>query len=124
MVGAEQAFLSRANIAEDKRVPHSVIVDEFPLFAAASGESFSIMLEQVRKYKGTLYLANQSLSQISKELAGSLQNAITIMFRLGFEDAHHFAPRVMKHDPYKVKHQVSRSIFEPEYSHHLYFTDA
>ncbi len=124
MVNFEQAFLSRADISEDRRIPHAVIVDEFPLFSAASGESFSIMLEQVRKYKGTLYLANQSLSQISKELAGSLQNAITIIFRLGFEDAQHFAPRVMKHDPYKVKHQVSRWPWEIEYSHPLYFTEA
>lgn len=124
MVNFEQAFLSRATLPEDKRLPHAIVVDEFPLFATESGESFSVMLEQVRKYKGTLYLAHQSLSQLSTELAGSLQNALSIIFRLGFADAQQVAPRLTKHNPYRVKHQIPRSLFAPETSHPLYFTEA
>jgi hypothetical protein len=86
MVGVEQAFLSRVNMPAEKRTPYHVIVDEFPLFSA-SADSFSVVLEQVRKYKGTLYLAHQTTSQLSKSMTGSLQNAISILFKLGYEDS-------------------------------------
>lgn len=95
MVGVEQAFLSRANMPAEKRTPYHVIVDEFPLFSA-SEESFSVVLEQVRKYKGTLYLAHQTTSQLSKGVTGSLQNAISILFKLGFEDSSWAAQRFVR----------------------------
>lgn len=86
MVGYEQAFLSRALRSLDRRIQHCLIVDEFPLFSA-SGDSFSVILEQVRKYAGTLYLAHQTQSQLSKGIAGSLQNAIHIIMKAGVEDS-------------------------------------
>jgi len=95
MVGIEQAFLSRANIPDAKRTPMHVFVDEFPLFSA-SEDSFSVILEQVRKYKGTLYLAHQTTSQLSKGTTGSLQNAISILFRLGHEDSPWAAGRFVR----------------------------
>ncbi len=95
MVGLEQAFLSRANVSPDRRFPYHVIVDEFPLFAA-SGDSFSIILEQVRKYKGTLYLANQTYSQLSKGLVGSLQNALPIIMKAGTDDSSALASRFFR----------------------------
>jgi hypothetical protein len=95
MVGLEQAFLSRANMEAYKRTPYHVIVDEFPLFCA-SEDSFSVVLEQVRKYKGTLYLAHQTTSQLSKGMTGSLQNAISILFQLGYEDSTWAAQRFVR----------------------------
>lgn len=95
MVGIEQAFLSRANIPDAKRTPMHVFVDEFPLFSA-SEDSFSVVLEQVRKYKGTLYLAHQTTSQLSRGMTGSLQNAISILFKLGYEDSTWAAGRFVR----------------------------
>jgi len=95
MVGLEQAFLSRANMEAYKRTPYHVIVDEFPLFCA-SEDSFSVVLEQVRKYKGTLYLAHQTTSQLSKGMTGSLQNALSILFKLGYEDSTWAAQRFVR----------------------------
>jgi len=86
MVGLEQAFLSRANIPAEKRTPYHVIVDEFPLFCA-SENSFAVVMEQCRKYGGVLYLSHQTTSQLSKGITGSLQNAISILFKLGYEDS-------------------------------------
>src|SRR5205085_3983714 len=82
----EQAFLSRATVSPDKRLPHHVIVDEFQLLSA-SGDSFSTILEQVRKYSGTLILAHQTQSQLTNDITGSLQNAIHIVMKAGVEDS-------------------------------------
>lgn len=98
MVGLEQAFLSRATLSPHKRFPYHVLVDEFPLFVA-SGDSFSILLEQVRKYAGSLILANQTYSQLSKELLGSLQNAIPILMKAGSDDSSALANRFYRSLP-------------------------
>ncbi len=95
MVGLEQAFLSRATIPPENRTPYHVIVDEFPLFTV-SDNSFSVILEQVRKYGGTLYLAHQTTSQLGKGMTGSLQNAISILFKLGYEDSTWAAQRFVR----------------------------
>src|SRR5256714_2438544 len=94
-VGLEQAFLSRATQPVEKRTPYHVIIDEFPLFSV-SDNSFSVILEQVRKYGGTLYLAHQTTSQLSKSMTGSLQNAISILFKLGYEDSTWAAQRFVR----------------------------
>ncbi len=108
MVGVEQAFLSRANMPAEKRTPYHVIVDEFPLFSA-SEESFSVVLEQVRKYKGTLYLAHQTTSQLSKGITGSLQNALSMLFKLGYEDSTWAAQRFVRKQ--EVKEQGFLDLF-------------
>lgn len=87
LVNIEQAFLSRADIDPALRKPAHVIIDEFPVFSTHSEQSFSVILEQVRKYKGTLYLAHQTQSQLSSGMAGSLQNAISINMRSGYSDS-------------------------------------
>jgi type IV secretory pathway TraG/TraD family ATPase VirD4 len=51
-------------MSPEKRIPFQIIVDEFPMFSV-SDDSFTNMLEQVRKYKGMLYLAYQTTSQLS-----------------------------------------------------------
>lgn len=87
MVNIEQAFLSRADLDPKLRRPAHVIIDEFPVFSSHSEQSFSVILEQVRKYKGTLYLAHQTQSQLSSGMAGSLQNAVSINMRSGYSDS-------------------------------------
>src|SRR5260370_40708914 len=79
----------------EKRKPTHIICDEFRL-CSASEDSFSIVLEQVRKYGGTLYLAHQTTSQLSKGMTGSLQNAISILFKLGYEDSTWAAQRFVR----------------------------
>jgi hypothetical protein len=122
MVNLEQAFQARAYMPEGDRRPHFVIVDEAPLFISESGESYAIFLDQVRKYKGTLILAAQAVSQ-TKALAGSLQNALTILFRVGYDDAQYFAQRFAEHDPYRIKHEVPRFPWEVETTHPVYFRE-
>src|SRR5260370_20159260 len=53
LVNIEQAFLSRADIDPNARKPAHVITDEFVVFSNHNDQSFSVILEQVRKYKGT-----------------------------------------------------------------------
>ena len=106
MVGYEQAFLNRASLSPDRRLPHHLICDEFSLFSA-SGDSFSVILEQVRKYAGTLYLAHQTQSQLSKGIAGSLQNAIHIIMKAGVEDSSALVSRF-----YRPVIEESPSIFD------------
>lgn len=96
MAGIEQAFLSRADMPPEKRIPSHIIVDEFPMFSA-SDDSFTNMLEQVRKYKGTLYLAYQTTSQLSTAVAGSLQNATGIILKAGYEDSTWLSQRFVYH---------------------------
>lgn len=87
LVNIEQAFLSRADIDPAHRKPAHVFIDEFPVFSSHSEQSFSVILEQVRKYKGTLYLAHQTQSQLSSGMAGSLQNAVSINMKAGYTDS-------------------------------------
>ncbi|MGH2495785.1 MAG: helicase HerA domain-containing protein [Ktedonobacteraceae bacterium] len=91
MVGYEQAFLSRASLAPDRRIPYHLMVDEFPLFSA-SGESFGVILDQVRKYSGSLILAHQTQQQ-TKGIAGSLGNAISIVMKASVDDSSTLAGR-------------------------------
>ncbi len=86
-VGLEQAFLSRARLAPELRLPYHVFIDEFPLFSAQSEASFTHILEQVRKYNGVLYLANQTLGQLSPGMTSSLQNSINISMKAGYKDS-------------------------------------
>ncbi len=78
------------------RKPYHVIIDEFPLFVSHSGIAFSHMLEQARKYLGTLYLSFQTMSQISPEIAGSLQSTFPVLMRMGFEDSGWAAQRMFR----------------------------
>jgi hypothetical protein len=61
------------------------------------------VLALCRKYGLILTLANQTESQVSGHLAGALQNALAITFRLGPDDAEAAARRFAPFDPYVVK---------------------
>ncbi len=85
--GLEVAFKARSDISPDKRVPVWCVADEFPLYVQTSEISFSRILEETRKFKGSLILACQSFGQLSQGMITSLQNAQTILLRLGWSDA-------------------------------------
>lgn len=57
--------MSRADIAEDKREPFYLYVDEFQNFAT---DSFATILSEARKYKLNLVMANQYIDQMQEEV--------------------------------------------------------
>src|SRR5260370_27865133 len=87
LVNIEQAFLSRSDRDPHLRKPAHVIIDEFAVFSSHSEQSFAVILEQVRKYKGTLYLAHQTQSQLSSGMAGKLQKEGSINIKNGDTDS-------------------------------------
>ncbi len=107
-VAAEQGAMSRGSAPEEERGPaHFLFLDEFANFTAQSEKQLSTMLSQTRKMGLFAVLANQTWSQTSEHLRGSLQNVgIEISFKLGREDAEHSARIFGNVDPLSVKHQV------------------
>ena len=104
MVQLEQAALSRVDLLPTERVPHTILVDEWPVFAASEG-SLSHILSQARKFGLNLYLACQSLSQISeKRLSGAFENCkLGVFFALGHDSAELSSKQIGDLDPYKLK---------------------
>jgi hypothetical protein len=82
---AQTAF-SRADLAEDQRVPFALYCDEFQNFATSS---FALILSESRKYRLMLTLAHQGSAQVPKEILDTvLANCGTFLsFRLGPDDA-------------------------------------
>lgn len=118
MVQIEQAALSRTDLAPPDRTPFTLLVDEWPSFAAQA-TTISTILSQTRKFNLRLYLAAQSLSQVSSDrLAGALENCrLTIAFGLGRDSAEIQSKHIGKADPLKVKEQALT-----ETQHNLYAT--
>jgi hypothetical protein len=86
MVAIEQAALARKDIAE--RRPYTVLIDEWASFSAQD-KTIATILSQCRKFGLRLYLAAQSLSQVSSSrLSGALENCkLMIAFALGRQSA-------------------------------------
>jgi hypothetical protein len=120
-VGYEVAALSRADVAEARRTPHCLILDEYSMFSAQSERAMERALALTRKYGLSLTLAHQTFSQIDRKLAGALQNTTLVAFRLGTEDAAIGASRLGVYDPYRVKHQVANRVYQ-ERSHPVYMS--
>jgi TraM recognition site of TraD and TraG len=104
LVRIEQAALSRADSLPSQRVPFTLLVDEWPSFAAQE-KTISHILSQCRKYNLRMYLSAQSLSQVgSARLTGALENCkLNIAFGLGRESAEIQAKHIGKADPFAVK---------------------
>ncbi len=107
MVQIEQAALSRTDIAPSERRPLTLLVDEWPSFAAQD-KTIATVLSQTRKFGLTLWLAAQSLSQVSSErLAGALENCrLTIAFGLGRDSAEIQAKYIGNADPFAIKEEA------------------
>lgn len=80
------AAMGRVDIEEDDRKDFYLYVDEFQNFAT---ESFANILSEARKYRLSLILANQYVSQVDEKVRDAIfGNAGTIIsFRVGAADA-------------------------------------
>lgn len=85
------AALSRANVPEEERHSFYLYADEFHNFTT---ESLSGMLSELRKYRLSMTLSNQFLTQIEPPVRDAiLGNVGTIIcFRIGVSDAEILAP--------------------------------
>jgi hypothetical protein len=106
MVSIEQAALSRTDLPPSARKPCTLLVDEWPCFAA-QGQTIGTILSQTRKFGLRLYLAGQSLSQVSSDrLTGALENCrLTIVFGLGRDSAEIEAKQIGSADPFAIKEE-------------------
>jgi energy-coupling factor transporter ATP-binding protein EcfA2 len=80
------AALSRANVPEEERRDYTLYLDEFHNFTT---QSLIFMLSELRKYRLSLVLAHQYLTQLEPNIRDAiLGNAGTIIvFRIGAADA-------------------------------------
>jgi hypothetical protein len=104
LVQLEQAALSRTDLPPAQRRPFTVLVDEWPSFAAQD-DTIGTILSQTRKFNFRLYLAAQSTSQITSErLSGALENCrLNIAFGLGRDSAVSQSQQLAKIDPFLLK---------------------
>ena len=97
----ELAAMSRANIREDERRDFFLYVDEFQNFAT---ESFASILSEARKYRLSLTVAHQYITQLTEEVRDAVFGNVgtLIAFRVGASDAEfmekEFEPMVMMND--------------------------
>jgi hypothetical protein len=84
------AALSRANLPEDERRDYTLYLDEFHNFTT---QSLVLMLSELRKYRLSLTLAHQYLSQIDPSIRDAVLGNVgtIIIFRIGAGDAEIFA---------------------------------
>lgn len=84
------AALSRSNVTELERTDYTLYLDEFHNFTT---QSLVLMLSELRKYRLSLVLAHQYLTQLEPTIKDAvLGNAGTIVvFRIGAADAEVFA---------------------------------
>ncbi len=82
--------MSRADIPEAERRDFYLYVDEFQNFAT---DSFATILSEARKYRLSLTVANQYLSQMQEEVCDAIFGNVGTMitFQVGFEDAKMFS---------------------------------
>jgi hypothetical protein len=82
----QAAAMGRASIPEAERVDFSLYVDEFQNFAT---ESFATILSEARKYRLSLVLANQFMTQLTDQIRESIIGNIgtVISGRIGITDA-------------------------------------
>lgn len=85
------AALSRSDTPEDQRRDFVLYMDEFHNFTT---QSLVFMLSELRKYRLSLVLAHQYLSQLEPRILDAIMgNAGTIiLFRIGAKDAEELAP--------------------------------
>jgi len=82
----QAAAMGRADIPEDQRTDFSLYVDEFQNFAT---DSFATILSEARKYRLSLILANQFMTQLTDQIRESILGNIgtVISGRIGITDA-------------------------------------
>ena len=88
----QQAAMSRANIPEDQRVDFTLYVDEFQNFAT---DSFESILSEARKYRLSLIVANQFMTQLTDKIREAIIGNVgtAICGRIGVTDAEQMVKR-------------------------------
>jgi len=104
--GFEVAALSRADLPANQRSHYELMLDEFSMFSSQSESGLARILSLCRKYGLFLTMAHQTFSQVSERMAGALQNATTIGFRMGRSDAEWAAQRFGRFHEGEIKHLV------------------
>lgn len=88
----------RADIAENKRTPFFLYIDEFQHFKAS--DKFEVMLDMARSFRLCLTLSNTRLSRIDKGVLSGLKLVgSVILFHISDEDVGHFASMIGTEDP-------------------------
>lgn len=84
------AAMARTDMPEDQRKDFFLYVDEFQNFATPD---FAQILSEARKYRLSLIVANQFISQMDDEIKGAVFGNVGTMcsFRVGMADASHMA---------------------------------
>ncbi|MCA9341595.1 TraM recognition domain-containing protein [Candidatus Saccharibacteria bacterium] len=82
----QAAAMARAKIPEEERKDFTLYVDEFQNFAT---DSFETILSEARKYRLSLVLGNQFMTQLREELREAIIGNVgtTITGRIGITDA-------------------------------------
>jgi type IV secretory pathway VirB4 component len=90
----QMAAFSRTDLDPEERVPFYLYIDEFQNFAT---QSFIETLSEARKYRLSLTLAHQNLSQLPKELQDSIlaNCGIVACFRVSRKDAEIMAKELL-----------------------------
>lgn len=88
------AAMARANVPEEKRDDFTLYVDEFQNFAT---DSFSTILSEARKYRLSLVLGNQFMTQLKEEIREAIIGNVgtSITGRIGITDAEIMVKRYM-----------------------------
>ncbi len=90
----QAAAMARASMPEDERKDFTLYVDEFQNFAT---DSFETILSEARKYRLSLTLGNQFMTQLKEELREAIIGNVgtTITGRIGITDAEIMVKRYM-----------------------------
>jgi hypothetical protein len=82
----QAAAMARANMSEEDRQDFTLYVDEFQNFAT---DSFETILSEARKYRLSLVLGNQFMTQLKEDLREAIIGNVgtTITGRIGITDA-------------------------------------
>lgn len=106
----QQAAMSRANIPENERVDFTLYVDEFQNFAT---DSFESILSEARKYRLSLVVANQFMTQLTEKIREAIIGNVgtVICGRIGSTDAElmvkRFTPTFTAEDLMKMPNYTS-----------------
>lgn len=90
----QAAAMARASIPEDQRQDFTLYVDEFQNFAT---DSFETILSEARKYRLSLAMGNQFMTQLKEELREAIIGNVgtTVTGRIGITDAEIMVKRYM-----------------------------
>jgi hypothetical protein len=95
----QQSLFSRDTIPEHTRIPYSLYIDEFQLYAAHSEQSLTNLFNGARKYKLGVTIAHQTTASIPSKLLDTIIGNVgtVIAMQLAANDAPYFARELQLH---------------------------